>query len=191
MEKLIKQINDCVACPLCEGGGKAVPGEGAFNKKIMIIGEAPGRQEAKTGKPFQGKAGELLNRVLEGAGLERDDFFITNIVKHRPPENRNPSKEEIITCFPFIEKQINNLRPGLIVTLGKVSSQFILNTNKNMREMRGQMVSVAMAGGRYSVFPSLHPAAAIYDWKWEKFLDKDFATIKNIIDYGIKKRLGG
>src|SRR6056297_376188 len=175
------KISECQSCPLYQSKGQAVPGEGKCKKNAIILAEAPGEQEAKTGKPFQGRAGKLLNHVLEEAGLERDDFFITNIVKHRPPSNRNPEKEEMDTCFPFFEEQVKSLNPDYIITLGKVPSQYLLGVSDSMRKMRGKVYMVEIGEKWYPIIVSVHPAAAIYDWRWEQYLQKDFQMIQKLI----------
>lgn len=181
MKELNKLISQCQSCPLSQSKGQTVSGEGKCRKNVIILAEAPGEQEEKTGQPFQGRAGKLLNRVLEEAGLERDDFFITNIVKHRPPDNRNPEKEEMDMCFPFFEKQVEAIQPNYIVTLGKVPSQYLLGAKESMRKMRGNIYHTQINKKWFNIVVSVHPAAAIYDWRWEQYLEKDFKMIRELI----------
>src|SRR5690349_17576410 len=127
LTSLAKQIRECVKCPLCESRTHAVPGDGKATAKVMIIGEGPGRDEDATGHPFVGASGQFLNHVLEGTGLSRDDFFITNVVKCRPPHNRTPRKLEVDTCTSnYLFKQIELIDPRIIMLLGAVAAKKVL-----------------------------------------------------------------
>lgn len=178
MKELNEKIKNCRACPLDEG--YAVPGEGKCNKGVMIVAEAPGSKESKTGQPFQGRAGKVLDNAIKEAGFERDDFFISNLVKHRPPENRNPLQEEIEACFPFLEKQTAIINPDLIVTLGKVASQSILGVSDSMRKMRGQPYSIWIGEKWRVVIPTYHPSHCLYQFSAEVMLQEDFKELKRL-----------
>ena len=127
MERLATVIGECRKCPLWEDACHAVPGDGSVAARLMLIGEAPGKQEDLTGMPFVGRAGKLLDGLLAGIDLSRTEIFIGNIVKHRPPGNRDPRDEEIRACTPYLEEQIRIVQPEVIVTLGRHSSRYILS----------------------------------------------------------------
>lgn len=126
LRELEEEIRRCTKCPLHRHRAKAVPGEGDPNAKVFFIGEAPGRNEDLEGRPFVGAAGKLLNRLLELAGLSRSAVFITNVVKCRPPGNRDPRPEEIEACAPYLDRQLAAVRPDIVVTLGRHSTAYLL-----------------------------------------------------------------
>jgi len=161
---LHEQIKKCRLCRLCElGATQAVPGDGNFNAQVMFIGEAPGRDEDKMGKPFVGAAGKFLNTMLEAIGLKREDVFITNIVKHRPPENRDPLPDEIEACWPYLEEQIKIIKPKLIVTLGRHAMGKFLPGLK-ISVVHGQAKRVKGLWAEKQVYmPMYHPASALYN----------------------------
>ncbi len=153
--KLGVDVWDCVACSLSQTRNCAVPGKGSPQAHILFVGEGPGAEEDKDGRPFVGRAGELLDKGLERASLDRKDVFITNIVKCRPPGNRNPTTEEMEACVGFLRKQIEILKPALIVTLGKVSAEFLLGRNVYVTRENGHLDF--MEDGT-CVMTMLHPA---------------------------------
>jgi uracil-DNA glycosylase family 4 len=137
LEELNKEIRNCKKCSLWERAKNAVPGEGSASTKLMIIGEAPGREEDLSGRPFCGRAGKLLTRFLEENGLERERIFITSVVKHRPPKNRQPKKSELSACRAWWEKQIEIIKPKLIILLGRVATNTVLG--KENWEKKGKV----------------------------------------------------
>jgi len=138
IDSIIRDINTCTACSLAACRTLTVPGEGSLHPLVMIIGEGPGVEEDKTGRPFVGRAGQLLDRMLESIGLSRDkNCYIANLVKCRPPENHDPSTEEITACFHFLKRQITVLNPAIILCAGKVSAQSLLKTNMEINSLRG------------------------------------------------------
>lgn len=160
-----------------------VIGEGNHNAEIMFIGEAPGRNEAMSGRPFCGKAGQVLDNLLSGINISRSDVYITNIVKDRPPNNRDPLPEEIEEYAPFLDRQIKIIKPRIIVTLGRFSAQYILskyriNNTETITKINGKVFE---ADG-LKIITLLHPASAIYDNKKQKMLVDGF----NILNYTIK-----
>ncbi|OQA71157.1 MAG: Uracil DNA glycosylase superfamily protein [Parcubacteria group bacterium ADurb.Bin247] len=160
-----------------------VIGEGNHNAEIMFIGEAPGRNEAISGRPFCGKAGQVLDNLLSGINISRSDVYITNIVKDRPPNNRDPLPEEIEEYAPFLDRQIKIIKPKIIVTLGRFSAQYILskyriNNTETITKINGKVFE---ADG-LKIITLLHPASAIYDNKKQKMLVDGF----NIVNYTIK-----
>jgi len=153
-EKLIRRIRDCRFCPLFQGRTQAVPGEGNCQARLMFVGEAPGRDEDMQGRPFVGRAGQLLTKIIEAMGFKRQDVYIANVVKCRPPENRTPRPDEVKACSPYLLRQIELINPAVIVALGKVAAEFLLQTNKSMSELRGHF-------GQFKgipVMPTFHPA---------------------------------
>ena len=155
MEELAEKIRDCQKCPLSQTRKKAVPGEGSHNSVVMFVGEAPGGDEDREGLPFIGRAGQLFTRILQSVQIERKDVFITNIVKCRPPQNRNPNKSEIEICLPYLESQIALINPKIIVTLGSVPTKCLLNTDDAISRLRGQWFPWL---GGIKIFPMFHPS---------------------------------
>ena len=182
VEILAAVISECRKCPLWEGTHCAVPGDGNPRADIMLIGEAPGKQEDLTGKPFVGRAGKILDGLLAGIGLSRGDIFIANIVKHRPPENRDPRDEEIRACTPYLEEQIRIIRPKVIVMLGRHSSRYILSflpvEFDRITEIRGTVYSCSLFDHPVRLIPTLHPAAALYNPAYREALAEDFAIAR-------------
>lgn len=173
VESLAAQIRGCVLCPLHASRTLAVPGDGPPSAKVMIIGEAPGKEEDASGHPFVGAAGRFLHQVLAGSGLSREDLFITNIVKCRPPGNRVPKKGEISTCIShYLFAQIALLDPQLIMLLGGVAAKTLLGISR-IAEARGRVIE--REGRRYLV--GYHPAVKFYRADLGKKVAEDFATL--------------
>jgi DNA polymerase len=149
-----KEVRCCTQCRLCEKRTKTVFGEGDADAKIMFIGEGPGENEDLQGRPFVGRAGELLNKMIIGMGLKREQVYICNIVKCRPPGNREPAPDEVATCTPFLERQIEIIRPRVIVTLGRPAVQHMLQQKISITRLRGQWQT--WRGIR--LMPTFHPA---------------------------------
>jgi uracil-DNA glycosylase len=137
-EKLRKEVAECKRCPLFKTRTQTVFGVGNVNAELMFIGEAPGAQEDKQGEPFVGRAGQLLDSMLHAVGFSRQDIYIANILKSRPPNNRDPLPEEVATCTPFLIRQIALIQPKLLVTLGRIAAQFLLNTTVSIGNLRGK-----------------------------------------------------
>jgi uracil-DNA glycosylase len=161
-----------------------VIGEGDHFAKIMFIGEAPGKKESLTEKPFCGKAGSILNELLESINIERKDVYITNIVKDRPPLNRDPSPGEINLYSPFLNYEIDIIKPKIIATLGRFSSEYILNkfnvkNEGSITAIHGKEYFTILNYGKVKVVPLFHPASAIYDPKKKNLMIKDFKKLKN------------
>lgn len=149
-----KEVLECTKCRLHQDRRKAVPGEGRENAKLVFIGEAPGRDEDIQGKPFVGKAGQLLTKIIEAINLKREDIYITNIVKCRPPENRNPKEDEILACEPYLLRQLSIIKPKIICTLGTFAAQALLKTNNPISSLRGHFHPY----GNIKLMPTYHPA---------------------------------
>lgn len=167
------EISKCEKCPLHETRTNTVPGEGSADADIMFIGEAPGEKEDETGRPFVGRAGSVLNEMLEGIGLSRKDVFIANVIKCRPPNNRDPSEDEKEKCMPFLERQIEHVEPDIIVTLGRHATESLLGSQEKMSEVHGRVFEY---DGKKLV-PIYHPAAALYEPKKRDVLMKDMKNL--------------
>jgi uracil-DNA glycosylase len=176
LKKVFSEIEKCKNCPLCRKAKNAVPGEGPLNAKIMFIGEAPGREEDKTGRPFIGRSGRLLTKLIEEkSGLKREKVFITSVIKHRPPDNRKPTREEIVACLPYLEEQIKFINPKIIILLGQTAfSAFFLK--QKLSDYRGKVAGL----NRRKFFITYHPSAGLRFQKMKKILEKDFRKIKNL-----------
>ncbi len=149
-----RKINGCKKCVLSRNRKNIVFGKGDERALLMIIGEAPGEEEDEKGEPFVGSAGQLLTRMLESINIKREEVYITNIVKCRPPRNRNPLREEVNSCIEFLWEQIRCIKPKIILALGNVSAQTLLNTDSRISELRGKFYDIA----GIKVLPSYHPA---------------------------------
>ncbi len=137
LEKIAEELRRCCQCGLGSSRTNAVPGEGSPNAYIMFVGEAPGADEDAQGRPFVGRAGQLLDKIIAAMGLKRSDVWIGNILKCRPPENRDPRPEEMISCLPYLQRQIEIIKPEIIVALGAHAARMLLNTNKSIGQLRG------------------------------------------------------
>lgn len=183
--KLVNEIMRCTKCPLYISRKKPVPGEGSLNPKIMFIGEAPGAREDETGRPFVGAAGQLLTKLIEGVGLTREEVYITNIVKCRPPSNRDPREEEIISCLPYLKKQLSLIRPRLIVTLGRHAAKVILEMAglkfRSMTREHGEIYKIKINSLKAKLIPTYHPAAALYNPALKQILISDFTIVKKFL----------
>jgi len=193
-KELMRKIKDEVVAlkesPLyefrIESKNLPVIGEGSHFAKIMFIGEAPGRNEAKTGRPFCGRAGDILNELLESVGIERSEIYITNIVKDRPPENRDPLPEEIEIYGPFLDRQIEIIQPKIIATLGRYSMYYIMPKFGLEFELEpisvnhGKVFDGTASYGNIKVAPLYHPAVAVYNSHTLDVLKKDFEILKDL-----------
>lgn len=172
------RCEDCRACPLYKTRANAVYGDGDINARVMFIGEAPGAEEDKQGLPFVGRAGKLLDRLLEEVAFRRGEVYITNLLKCRPPENRDPAPEEVDACFPFLRQQIKLIAPDVIVTLGLHATQVLLDTKKPMAKIRGEVFD---ADG-VKILPTYHPAAALRFPAYKEQIYSDFKRVEDILD---------
>lgn len=181
LENIKIEALKCKKCPLHETRHNVVFGEGNFKNRIMFIGEAPGFNEDMQGKPFVGRAGTFLNELLKDAGLEREDIYITNILKCRPPNNRDPTEEEIKLCSPYLNNQIKVIKPKLIITLGNYSTKYILKmfsiSPQSISRIHGQIYEVNNLFYHLKIIPSYHPAAALYNPNMRNTIKNDFKTI--------------
>jgi len=180
MESLLEiseLVSKCKDCALYQSRSNTVPGEGSSTAEIMLIGEGPGQQEDRQGRPFVGQAGNFLDQMLVSIGLNREDVFIGNMVKCRPPGNRDPGPDEINACSKFLDRQIELINPLLIVTLGRFAlGKFF--PGEGITKVRG---TVRMYKDR-TIFPILHPAAALYRQELKAVILEDFGLIPKILD---------
>ena len=170
LEEIAAQVAACHYCPLGDTRTNPVVGVGNPHARVLFIGEAPGKNEDLQGEPFVGAAGKYLNELLALAGLTREEIYIANVLKCRPPSNRNPQPEEIEQCAPFLREQTRTINPDYIVTMGNFATHFILKTEIGITRLHG----VLKQTGKFKVFPVYHPAAAIYDRSKRTALEEDF-----------------
>jgi len=180
LKKIENEIRKCKKCPLYRMRKNAVPGEGGHKKKIMFIGEAPGRREDELGRPFVGAAGKFLDELLGEIGLSREDVYITNVVKCRPPNNRDPTDEEISLCSPYLERQIEALKPRIICPLGRFSAKYILEKYgfemSTISKVQGKIFE-----GEVIIIPMYHPAAALYHQNLKDDLRRSFKVLSDML----------
>jgi uracil-DNA glycosylase family 4 len=193
LEAVAAEVVVCTKCRLSETRKNAVPGEGNSGSQIMFVGEAPGYWEDMQGRPFVGAAGKFLTVLIAELGFSRSDVFITNIVKCRPPKNREPSPDEIETCTPYLNRQLKLIQPKFIVTLGNQSTAYIFSKAKlpftGITQARGRFYEASILSIRVTIFPTFHPAAALYSAKYKELITKDFKLLRNeFIQKGIAKR---
>jgi uracil-DNA glycosylase len=184
LAQLAQEISVCTKCALHESRKKSVPGDGPMDAEIMFIGEGPGFHENEQGHPFVGASGKFLDQLLAQAGVTRADVFIANVVKCRPPDNRDPSTEELAACDPYLEDQIKTINPSIIVTLGRISMGKFFSGVK-ISAVHGQMQKV---GERY-VIPMFHPAAALHQSALKPAILEDFAKLPALLNEA-RKALG-
>ena len=162
LSEVNERIKNCRKCRLWKDAENAVPGEGPTNARVMLVGQNPGAEENKTGKPFIGRAGKFLNKVLADKGIRREEIFITNIVKHLSPENRTPLPDEIAACAPYLEQQIKIVKPKIVVLMGKVAWH-----------------APRVEGVNY--LETYHPSAAMRFTKMRKRFEEDFSALKRLL----------
>jgi uracil-DNA glycosylase len=177
LTKLSDSLNNCQLCQLSAGRTQVVFGTGNPHASIMFVGEAPGFYEDREGEPFVGAAGKLLTELLRSIGLERSDIYIANVIKCRPPNNRDPLPDEIDTCKPFLLQQIQLIQPKLVCTLGNFATQTLLEKKVGITKVRGQVIQLK----NFVVFPLLHPAAALHQGNLRVPLKEDFQKLKTIL----------
>jgi uracil-DNA glycosylase family 4 len=176
LEELADQIRVCTNCSLCEGRTQAVPGDGPATARVFFIGEGPGYYEDKSGLPFVGAAGKFLDELLGLAGLRRSDVFITNVVKCRPPNNRDPQDDEIRACGRWLDGQLDAVSPPVVVTLGRHSMNRYL-PGESISRVHGQPRAV----GGMVVVPMFHPAAALHQQRYRALIEEDFRRLPALI----------
>lgn len=179
LQELSKSLHNCQLCKLAKlGRTQVVFGVGNPHASIMFVGEAPGFNEDQKGEPFVGAAGKLLNDLLASAGLSRDQIYIANVIKCRPPNNRDPEPDEVETCKPFLMQQIQMIRPQLVCTLGNWATQTLLERKVGITKVKAQ----AFYMRDFVIFPLLHPAAALHQGNLLDTLKEDFKKLKEFLD---------
>ena len=188
LKELSRAVQGCTRCPLHKEKRNPVVGEGPEDAEVMLIGEAPGRKEDETGRPFVGPAGKLLDSLLEKAGLNRGDVYITNIVKCRPPGNRDPTEEEKRTCSPHLLSQISLINPKVVITLGRHSSEFLFSYFnlpwKGISRQHGKPVKVDTLFYHFILVPMYHPASALYRRNLLPEIEEDWKALRNLLRSG-------
>jgi DNA polymerase len=174
-------VAGCTKCALAEGRTQVVFGSGSPNAELMFVGEAPGFHEDKQGVPFVGAAGQLLSKLLDGIGLRRDDVYIANVLKCRPPGNRDPLPEEIEACEPHLWRQIELIQPTLICTLGNFATKLLSGKPAGITQVHGRPQEVVLGGNPVTLYPIFHPAAALYTPRMLQVLQDDFARIPELL----------
>jgi uracil-DNA glycosylase family 4 len=185
MEKIAGQIKACVQCPLWKKRKSAVPGEGNIEAGVVFVGEAPGSWEDVKGLPFVGAAGKVLDGLLESIGLPRESVFITNVVKCRPPKNRDPKPVEVETCTSlYLKPQVHLIKPKVVVTLGRHSTSFVFSEAgigkiKSITELRGKIRKIKFLDMPMLLLPMYHPASVLHNPRYREALESDFQLLKN------------
>jgi uracil-DNA glycosylase len=178
LDEIAKKVNKCTRCPLYETATQGVPGEGNAKAKLVCVGEAPGAKEDETGRPFVGQAGQLLTKILGAIDLTREQVFICNVLKHRPPGNRNPRPDEVEACSPYLIRQLELIKPKVIVAFGTFAAQTLLNTKTPIGQLRGLV-------HKYHGIPlvvTYHPAALLRNPAWKRPTWEDVKLARRILD---------
>lgn len=178
LEDVRKWLGECKRCGLCDQRNEIVFGTGNPKARLMFIGEGPGADEDKQGLPFVGRAGQLLNKIIEAMGLQRSDVYIANIVKCRPPSNRVPEPDEISQCLPFLKSQIELVCPEVVVALGLTASRALTQTEHNMANLRGQFHTIAWKK-ETPLMPTYHPAYLLRNPSAKKIVWEDMKLVKD------------
>jgi len=173
LDEISDEIGDCTRCKLHEGRTNIVFGEGNTNARLVFVGEGPGRDEDEQGKPFVGRAGKLLTKIIHAMGLQRTDVFICNVVKCRPPDNRNPEADEMTTCGQFLTKQLISIEPEVIVCLGSIASKYLLNSKASLGSLRGKFHPYINS----KLLVTYHPAALLRNPNFKKPLWEDMKLV--------------
>jgi len=183
IEKIADEIRACKDCALCEKRLNAAPGEGVSQPVVLVIGEGPGEDEDKQGRPFVGRAGQLLDKMLASIGLSREtNCFIANVVKCRPPDNRDPRPEETAACAHFLERQILILKPKFILIAGKIAAQTLLKTADSIGKMRGKFLNLAIGDSVFPTIATYHPAALLRSDEYKRPAWEDLKLLRSKIE---------
>jgi uracil-DNA glycosylase len=178
IEDVARAVEGCTRCPLYGTATRAVPGEGSPVASLVCVGEAPGKTEDETGRPFVGQAGKLLDKILAAIRLQRSDVFICNVLKHRPPANRNPMPDEVAACSPYLVRQLELIQPKVIIAFGTFAAQTLLVTKDSIGKLRGSV-------HRYYGVPLIvtyHPAALLRNPAWKRPTWEDVQYARRILD---------
>jgi len=178
LKRLDERIKACRQCPLYRTRTHYVPGEGSPNAKLVFVGEAPGREEDLQGRPFVGAAGQLLTKMIEAIGLTREEVYICNVLKDRPPGNRTPLPEEVEACVPFLREQLSILQPRVLCTLGAVAAKALLGSHVSITQIRGQ----SYAYQHIPLIPTLHPAYLLRNPSAKRLVRQDLKKVKKLLE---------
>jgi DNA polymerase len=178
LEDIWNDIGECMRCPLCQSRTRVVNSEGNPRARLMFIGEAPGADEDATGRPFVGRAGQLLNKIIEAIGLKREDIMIGNVNRCRPPQNRTPTIGEAATCKPFLLREIAIIRPDVIVVLGNTAMKNLLDTKEGITRLRGQFQDYR----GIKVMPTFHPAYLLRDPSKKREAWEDMKKVRDYLN---------
>ena len=181
LARVAAAVKTCARCRLSRGRLNAVPGEGNPESPLFLVGEAPGAEEDRQGRPFVGKAGELLTKMLKAINIEREEIFIGNVMKCRPPDNRDPAADEVAECRRYLMMQIAAIRPKVILTLGRVSTQLLLETPQGILTLRGVQRPFRYHGGEAILLPSLHPAYLLRNAAAKRDAWEDLQTVHRLL----------
>jgi DNA polymerase len=176
-----EEVGGCTRCRLAQGRTQVVFGVGSPDADLMFVGEAPGFHEDQQGIPFVGQAGQLLTRLLAGIGLAREDVYIANVLKCRPPGNRDPAPDEIETCEPHLFRQIELIRPRVVATLGNFATKLLSGKQTGITRVHGQEQERTLGGRRVLLYPLYHPAAALYTPAMLRVLEEDFRRLPQLL----------
>jgi uracil-DNA glycosylase len=179
--ELYREVSECRRCPLAETRTRVVFGAGDADADLLFVGEAPGAEEDRRGLPFVGRAGALLNELLAGIGLRREDVFITNVLKSRPPGNRDPQPAEIEACRPYLFEQVRLIEPKVVATLGNFATRLLTGNPTGITRVRGVPQVHELGGRTVSIFPLLHPAAALRTPRMRETLAGDFERLRELL----------
>jgi DNA polymerase len=178
---LYREARSCTRCPLFQSRTQVVFGNGNADADLMFVGEAPGFHEDQQGIPFVGRAGQLLDELLGGIGLTRDDVFVANVLKSRPPGNRDPQPDEIDACKPYLYKQVELIEPKVVCTLGNFATKLLTRSNRGIRSVHGRPQIHELGGRRVRIYPICHPAAALRTPAVKAELQEDFARLPELL----------
>jgi uracil-DNA glycosylase family 4 len=178
LEKVSNEVLACTKCRLCQSRKFAVPGEGSKSAKVLFVGEAPGEQEDLQGRPFVGAAGRLLTELIRSVNLRREDVYITNTVKCRPPSNRPPRKDESAACRPYLDRQISLIHPRVICPMGNSAIRSFLDSDESVTALHGIPFEIQSI----TYFPMYHPAAALYTFSLRSVMEEDFRKLRSLLD---------
>ncbi len=184
IEEIDAQVSVCTRCELSKTRKNAVPGDGDIHAKLMLVGEAPGKQEDLRGLPFVGAAGKTLDQLLQNTGLSRSGVYITNVVKCRPPQNRDPTMDEITRCTGlYLKRQIQAIQPRFLVMLGRHSARYILSESglrfDGITRIHGKVYKISPFNFPIVAIPMFHPASLLYNLKYRSLLEEDFQVLKS------------
>ena len=186
IDTIAEEAKRCRKCGLWKTRRNAVPGEGNPNSPVVLVGEAPGYWEDMKGRPFVGAAGKILDEILERINLPRANVYTTNVLKCRPPGNRDPRVAEVEACAPYLDRQLEVIRPRFVVTLGRHSTAYVFSRiglkSSGITKVRGRIFPADLWDSKVSVLPTFHPAAALYNIQLREELEKDFELLKSELD---------